>query len=134
MHSSAALTKIKPIIRKWRGKYADTPRTADYGMQMPSRVLAYDVDPLAEISLNPCEGIKQLYSVDRSEIIWTEDDITRLKKLCSDEVAHAVDLASHTGLRSGDLVKLSWSHVGEHAIIITTGKSRHKREAVIPLY
>nr|WP_281407788.1 tyrosine-type recombinase/integrase [Mesorhizobium sp. M2E.F.Ca.ET.209.01.1.1] len=46
----------------------------------------------------------------------------------------AVDLAAHTGLRVGDLIRLSWSHVGEDAITITTGKSKHRREAVIPLY
>ncbi len=126
--------EIRPIIRKWRGKYAETPRTADYGMQVLSRVLAHAVDPLGEIGSNPCEGIKQLYSGDRSEIIWTDGDIAHLKKTCSAEIAHAVDLAAHTGLRVGDLIKLSWSHIGDDAIVVTTGKSRHRREAVIPLY
>jgi len=50
------------------------------------------------------------------------------------EIADAVDLAAHTGLRQGDLLKLSWSHIGEHEIIIATGKSRGRREAIIPLY
>ena len=49
-------------------------------------------------------------------------------------MAHAVDLAAHTGLRLGDLVRLSWSHVGEDAIVIRTGKSKQRREAIIPLY
>jgi hypothetical protein len=31
-------------------------------------------------------------------------------------------------------VLLSWSHVGDDAIVLTTGKSRHRREAIIPLY
>jgi integrase len=57
-----------------------------------------------------------------------------IKKTCSVEIANAVDLAGHTGLRLGDLVRLSWSHVGEDAILLTTGKSRHRREALIPLY
>jgi hypothetical protein len=34
-------------------------------------------------------------------------------------------------LRLGDLVRLSWSHAGEDAI---TGKSKHRRTAIIPLY
>lgn len=126
--------KIRPIIRRWRNRYAATPRTADYGMQVLSRVLSYAVDPLGRIASNPCEGIKQLYSGDRSEIIWTDADIARLKAACSPQIAHAVDLAAHTGLRLGDLLRLSWSHVGEDAIIVTTGKSRHRREAIIPLY
>jgi integrase len=98
--------KIRPLIIKWRAKYADKPRTADYGMQVLSRVLAYCVDPLGKIPSNPCEGIKQVYSGSRAEIIWTDADIAHLKKTCSPEVAHAVDLAAHTGLRLGDLLRL----------------------------
>jgi integrase len=126
--------KIRPVIRRWRSQWADTPRTADYALQVLSRVVAHAVDPLGRIAGNPCEGIKHLYSNDRSEIIWTEADVAHIKKTCSAEIAHAVDLAGHTGLRLSDLVRLSWSHVGEDAIVITTGKSRHRREAIIPLY
>jgi integrase len=140
--------KIRPVIRRWRSQWADKPRTADYGMQVLSRVLSHAVDPLGKIAGNPCEGIKQLYSSDRSEIIWTDSDIAQLKKAggsreikgklvelpCSAEIAHAVDLAAHTGLRLSDLLRLSWSHVGEDAITFPTGKSRGRREAIIPLY
>ena len=126
--------KIRPVIRRWRSTFAETPRAADYGMQVLSRVLSYAVDPLGKLASNPCEGIKQLYSSDRSEIIWTDADISQLRQHCSPEVARVVDLAAHTGLRVGDLVRLAWSHVGDDAIIVTTGKSRHQREAIIPLY
>jgi integrase len=126
--------KIRPVIRKWRSKYAATPRTADYGLQVLSRVLSYAVDPLGKIAANPCEGIKQLYRVDRSETIWTDADIAQLKATCSLEIGHAVGLAAHTGLRQGDLLRLAWSHIGEDAIVITTGKSKHQREAIVPLY
>lgn len=139
--------KIRPIIRSWRNKWSDTPRTADYGMQVLSRVLSHAVED-GKIAGNPCEGIKTLYSGDRSEIIWTDSDIAQVKKAggsrkisgkrselpCPPEIANAVDLASHTGLRLSDLVRLSWSHVGEDAITLTTGKSRGRREAIIPLY
>ena len=37
-------------------------------------------------------------------------------------------------MRLGDLLRLSWSHVGTDAITIATGKSKHRREAIIPLY
>jgi integrase len=126
--------KIRPVIRNWRNTYADTPRSADYGLQVLSCVLSYAVDPLGKIASNPCEGIKQLYKSNRSEIIWTEADIGRLKQTCPVEIVYAVDLASHTGLRLGDLLRLSWSHVGTDAITIATGKSEHRREAIIPLY
>jgi integrase len=125
--------KIRKIIRKWRGKWSATPRTADYGIQVLSRVLTYGVD-LGELAQNPCDGIGYLYDGDRSDIIWTDSEISLLKQFLSDEQAHVVDLAALTGLRLGDLVRLSWSHISEDAIAITTGKSKYKREALIPLY
>jgi integrase len=125
--------KVRKVIRQWRNKWSSTPRTADYGMQVLSRVCAFGVEE-GEIADNPCTGIAQLYSNDRSEIIWADADIAALKKTCSVEVAHAVDLAAHTGLRLSDLLRLSWSHVGEDAIVLSTGKSRGRREAIVPLY
>jgi integrase len=98
-------------------------------------VLSYAVDPLGKIAGNPCEGIKRLYSSDRSEIIWTVSDIDQIRAAaCPVEVIHAVELAAHTGLRRGDLLRLCWSQVGNDAITITTGKSRHRCEVCIPLY
>lgn len=126
--------KIRPIIRRWRNTYEATPRAADYGMQVLSRVLSYAVDPMGKIASNPCEGIKGIYSNNRAEIIWLPADIEQLRAHASPEVMYTVDLAAHTGLRVSDLTRLSWSHVGEDAIIITTGKSRHRREAIIPIY
>lgn len=125
--------KNRPVIRKWRNQWAETPRSADYALQVLSRVVSHAVE-LGKIAGNPCEGIKHLYNNDRSEIIWTDADVAHIKKTCLTEIANAVDLAGHTGLRLGDLLRLSWSHVGDDAIILTTGKSRNRREAIIPLY
>jgi integrase len=33
-----------------------------------------------------------------------------------------MELAAHTGLRRGDLLRLSWSHIGEDAITLASGK------------
>lgn len=126
--------KIRPVIRQWRGSYAATPRAADYGMQVLSRVLSYAVDPLARITVNPCEGIGRLYSANRAAIIWEATELDLILSKCSKEARLAVRLAALTGLRAGDLFRVSWSHVGENAIVMTTGKSRHTREVVIPIY
>jgi integrase len=126
--------RIRPIIRNWRNQWSDKPRTADYGMQVLSAVLSHAVDPLGKLTGNPCIGMKQLYASNRSDIIWTEADIARVKQACTAEMTHAIDLAAASGLRLGDLLRLSWSHVGTDAIVIRTGKSKGKREAIIPLY
>jgi integrase len=128
--------KIRPVIRQWRGQWSDRPRTADYALQVLSRVLSYTVDPLGKIAANPCEGIARRYRADRSEIIWSDADIAQLKSGCSAEIANAADLAAYSGLRLGDLLRLSWAHVdcvAKH-IKIQTGKSGGKRTAIIPLY
>jgi hypothetical protein len=92
--------KIRPVIRRWRNQWADRPRTADFGMQVLSAVLSYAVDPLGKIAGNPCIGIKHLYGGGgRAEIVWTDADMARLKASSSSDIAHAVDLAAHTGLR-----------------------------------
>jgi integrase len=126
--------KIRPRIRQWRNQWADKPRTADYGMQVLSRVLSFAVDPLGRLAGNPCEGIKRLYNADRSELIWTDSDVAEFKLVCSLELAHAIDLAAYTGLRLSDLIRLGWSHIGDDAIVLRTGKSKHRKEAIIPLY
>jgi integrase len=126
--------RIRPIIRQWRNRWADKPRAADMALQVLSRVLAHGVDPMGVLSGNPAEGIRRLYSADRSETIWTDADLAELKVRCAPEIAHAVDLAVHTGLRLGDLMRLSWSHVGEDAITIATSKSKGRREAIVPLH
>jgi integrase len=107
-------------------------RRHGYAGSIPRAVLRGG--PARQNRRDPCEGIKQLYTVDRSEIIWTDADVDQLKTACSIEIANAVDLAAHTGLRQGDLLRLSWSRIGEGAIVMATGKSRGRREAIVPLY
>ncbi|HEY7242630.1 MAG TPA: site-specific integrase [Xanthobacteraceae bacterium] len=139
--------KIRPVILRWRKQWADKPRTADFALQVLSRVLSHAVED-GRLAGNPCEGIKRSYAGDRSEIIWTDADIAQLQKAggsrkirgkqmelpCPAELMHAVDLAAHTGLRAGDLLRLCWSHVQEDAIVMATSKSNHRCEAIIPLY
>ncbi len=77
----------------------------------------------SKLDTNPCVGIEHLYSNDRSSLIWTDDDFAALKPHASREVLMTAKLASLTGLRRGDLLRLSWSHVGDLAVEIRTGKS-----------
>jgi integrase len=126
---------IRPIIRKWRAKWSKQPRTADLGMQVLSRVCSHGVDPEGVLTSNPCIGIKHLYKGDRSDIVWLDTEIKQLKECASAEVGWAIDLAAHTGLRMGDLLRLSWSHIGEHEITLYTSKgAKHRLVAIIPLY
>ena len=45
-----------------------------------------------------------------------------------------VRLALLTGMRQGDLLKLSWTNISDTCVEIRTGKSNQRRVATIPLY
>lgn len=124
--------RIRGDILEWRDQWADKPRSADMAIQVLSRVLSWGVNR-GKLDKNHASGIEQLYDANRSEIIWTQEDFAAFAAKASPEVQEGVELAACTGLRRGDLVKVPWSAVGEHAIIWQTSKSRGKARIVIPI-
>lgn len=124
---------IRVDIRRWRDKWRDKPRTADYAKQVLSRVLSYCMSE-GVLGLNACIGVKNIYRSNRAEIIWEQDDIDKLCASAGPEIGHALRLACLTGLRQGDLLRLSWSHIDALAIEMRTAKSGERLVAQIPLY
>lgn len=122
-----------PRITKWRDKFAATPRAADMGIQVFSRLLAFGKAE-GKLLNNICHGIAGIYRNDRSELIWTAEDLARLAEHASPELMQAAELAALTGLRQSDLLRLSWSHIHENGIEIPTGKSGGRKTAIVPLY
>ncbi len=123
---------IRKLIKAWRNRWKETPRAADMGKQVLSRILSFAVEEGALMS-NPCLGLSNLYSANRAEIIWTAEDLETLRAHASKEIYDAAQLAALTGLRQGDLLKLTWSHVKGNVIEIKTGKSRERRTASVPI-
>lgn len=124
---------IRVAIRKWRDEMRSTPRQADMALQVLSRLLSFGVAE-GRLQANACTGIPRIYSSNRADIIWLLEDFQALQKTASREVMWAVRLAALTGLRKGDVLRLSWNHVLEHSIEMRTGKSGERKTAVIPLY
>lgn len=110
-------------IMEWRDTFASSPRTADMCIQVFSALLGWAVSRRI-LAVNIARGIGRLYNVDRSEIIWADDDFKRLEPHANECLWRAIRVAELTGLRRGDLVKLPWSAVGQHAIIWRTSKTR----------
>jgi len=83
-------------------------------------------------SANPTEGIKKIYKADRSEIIWSDDELERVINACgTEELKHAIRLAVATGLRQGDLLTLPWNAIRGDTIVRKT--SKRGRIAFIPV-
>lgn len=124
--------RIRGPIKRWRDRFADTPRKADMAIATLRRVLAYGVDQ-GELDHNRARGIKPLHSADRSKVIWEADELTRLMAAATPEASKAFHLAALTGLRREDLVRLPWSADKGTHLAWATGKSRGKREVIIPI-
>lgn len=124
----------RALVLEWRDCYADRPRTADYAMQVLSRLLSWAMDR-EMIERNVAEGVTGLYRADRSEQIWSPAQIEAACQASPAHVGAAIRLLAHTGLRLGDAVRLTWAAVdlGAGEIVWKTSKSRGRREAVVPV-
>lgn len=124
---------MTPVIRGWRDKYRATPRAADVALEAFSRLMSF-ARAEGKLTLNVVTPIPRLYKANRAEIIWTDEDIDRLRQTAPEAIMWAVEMAMLTGLRQGDLLRLSWSHVGKHAIEIQTSKSGKTLTALVPMH
>lgn len=125
--------RVRADILAWRDQWAHQPRTADYAMQVVSRVLSWGMDR-GLLALNAAAGVTQLYKGNRADQIWTDAEVSAFVDAASSpEVGFIIRLACVTGLRREDLASLAWSHVGDVAIVKPTSKSGGKKSAIIPI-
>jgi integrase len=122
--------RMRTDVMAWRASMADHPRTADRAVVMLSTLLGWGVTQ-GRLALNVASGIPALYTSNRAAVIWTDADWLALLQHCSKDLVHALRLASMTGLRLGDLIRLETSHVGPLAIAYQTRKKN--RRVVIPI-
>lgn len=105
----------------WRDSRAATPRAADIGVTVLRALLEFG-RLHGRVLINVAANIPTLYrNGQRAEIVWTDDDIVKFtskaNKLGRTHVIDGLRLAALTGLRREDLVTLTWSQVGEFAIM-----------------
>jgi len=123
--------KMRGAVLEFRDKWAHSPRSADYAIEVLSRVLSWGVQR-GWVMHNPAYGAPTLYRNDRSDIIWEDHEIEAVAAKMAPHVARAFKLASWTGLARGDLVGLRWDQVGD--LYISRKRSKTGVEAVIPLF
>ena len=113
----------------WRDYWAEHSglRAADYSLQVLRRLLAFAVDR-EYLTKNPAMGISGVYTVDRSDLIWSDEDVAAAVKCAPKHIGEAIELAALTGLRISDLVTLRWDEIAAKA----TSKSGGRTKAVIP--
>lgn len=122
----------RTVFREWRDRRAQTPRAADYGVQVLKRLLSWALEAQL-VEANPAEGIRGLYRNDRADVIVEDHELTAILSHATENARHAIRLAAATGMRRGDLVRMKWSHVTDNSIIMETEKSNRRRRIIVPL-
>jgi integrase len=110
-------------FKAFRNTFASKPRKADCVWTMIARVLSVAKDH-GKIAVNVCERGGRLYESDRSEIVWTAEDIRAFCSVASIELQAALLLGPWTGQRQGDLLRLTWSHYDGTYIRMRQSKGR----------
>jgi integrase len=121
--------RVRGEFKTWRDKFGNTPRKADFAWTVLARLLSFAKDR-GIIAVNPCERGGRLYSGNRRDKIWSEENIGSFLTVAPKEIQLALMLAIWTGQRQGDLLRLPWSaYDGTH---IRFQQSKTGRRIVMP--
>jgi integrase len=132
-------TRMVAKVIDWRDGFAETPRSADEGVKVLSRLLEWG-RLRARVRTNVSSGIPQLWKgAERSTIIWTPEDYERFEwaagKLEMPQALDIRDLGGLTGFRRADLAGVTRAEAAfPHAIKRTALKKSkgRRRRAVVP--
>lgn len=126
--------EVRSVFYEWRDKHANTPRAADYRWSVLQRVLSVG-KKRGHLSVNNAESPGDLYSNDRSEIIWEPEHVAAFMSSAPIELQRVMVLALFTGQRQGELRRLTWTNVGPDGIKFEQRrKGKLKRTVFVPYH
>lgn len=121
-------------VNKWRAQWQHSPKQHDMAGTHAVRVLNWAVGE-GHLSEHHCHKLPKLYNVDRSEVVWTPSDCEAIYARAPEWVCRLLCVACETGLRPGDLVKLTRTAVERtpHGRRLRVRTSKRGRVAHIPI-
>jgi len=107
--------RSRSAFLEWRDKLAQTSlRQADYAYGTLARLLSW-AHSRGLIAKNPCAKGGKLYHGTRVNKIWNDEDVAAFLRTAPPYLRLAMLLATNTGQRQGDLLRLAWSaYDGKH--------------------
>lgn len=125
--------EIRRVAYLWQDSIA-SDRVADRRLKDLSKIVAWAIDR-RYITAHHLQRMTTRYSVDRSDIIWTDAEIAQFVEIAPDWVSRILIAATETRLRPGDLTLLSRAHIQSTAqgrrIFMRTAK--RKKVVSIPV-
>lgn len=123
---------IRRIALAWRDGIA-SPRQAQYAWQVLRLLVNHAVDR-EMIDRNRLTGGGSVYSAERADVIWTEADLSEMERVAPAYVWRPLRFMAESGLRPGDLIRLTRGHITAGRVTIRTGKTgRIAAPVVTPL-
>ncbi len=121
-------------VNKWRAEWKHSPKQHDMAGTHAARVLNWAVEE-GHLSEHHCHKLPRLYTVDRSEVVWTPSDREAINSRAPEWVRRVLCVACETGLRPGDLIKLTRTAVEQtpHGRRLRVRTNKRGRIAHIPI-
>ena len=127
--------RIRKQAYEWRDDLAmRSERTADLRLSHLAAINTWALDR-GYLVQHHLQKIKKLYKVDRSEIVWSQNEIEEFCLIAPQHVANILIVATETGLRPGDLIKLNRSHLRttDYGLRIELTTNKRGRKVSIPV-
>lgn len=106
--------RVRKDIIEFRDSMRETPRKADHVIGELSTFLSWCRDR-GFVSKNIAQGIKKIGVVDRSNIIWTQNELEAVCNVATPDASNAIRFGALTGVPRSDLVALQWHQVETHS-------------------
>lgn len=98
-------------VDDWRRAWAHSPKQHDYAGTVVTRILNWARDDARTIRAHHCDKLKRLYEVNRSDIVWSASHRDAVCAIAPAWVRRILIAACETGLRPGDLIRLTRAHI-----------------------
>lgn len=106
-----------------RDEWQHKPPTADAMMATLATMLAW-AERRDMVDLNRAARIERLADpADRADMIWTEEDQARFLDGCRDDLIAPFKIALWTGIRLGDLTRLTWDNYDGQWLVFRPSKT-----------
>lgn len=97
-------------VNDWRSQWAHSPKQFDYAGTVATIILTWAQDA-GKIRQHHVGRLRKVYESDRAEIVWTPSDLEKFNGVAPEWARRVLGVACETGLRPGDLIKLTRQHV-----------------------
>lgn len=120
-------------VNDWRAQWVHSAKQYDYAGTVVTRIMNWAREA-GRLKEHHCV-FKKVYRSDRSDVVWTPEQVVAVTSKAPEWVSRILVTACETGMRPGDLIRLSRAHIeptpGGRRIRIKTNK--RGKSAFVPV-